>query len=147
MKRTPAHVTRISPELDRYCIELVVETEFNRGAIAALTADTTSIPTFSNLMPPPVQVDEGFLIEIGEMCRRIAGTCPMRTEAAIDTGLAYQNFAESLVRGKSVRGKVALTVSEEEELGRHSDNFIKAFLNDMLEVDTGEGYEQPGLGA
>jgi hypothetical protein len=126
---------------------LLTETEYLHGLLDAMTKSDTYTPLGSGLVPPPAGVDSGLIRELWETIGRLNQTCVLFKETGVTIGQEYEDFLGSLVKKYGPQSKAPLETTEAVRMWEIQAQYVDAFIDDMLQIDTGEGYEQPGLGA
>lgn len=147
MKRTPAHVGRLQPFREKECFSRLTETEYLHGLLDAMSQSDTYTPPGSGLIPPREGVDSGLIQELWETIGRLNQTCVLFKDKGITIGQDYEDFLGSLMRKYGLQSKAPLESSEALRMWEFQGLYVDAFIADMLQIDTGEGYEQPQLGA
>ena len=137
MKRTPAHVGRLGPEADKECFSYLTETEYLHGLLDAMSKSDTYTPPGSGLVPPRKGLDSGLIQELWETIGRLNQTCVLFKETGVTIGQEYENFLGSLSRKYGVQSKAPLTTSEGDQISYYQGQYTDAFLNDMLQINTG----------
>ena len=147
MKRTPAHVGRLGPAHEKECFSRLTETEYLHGLLDAMYNTGAYTPPGSGLIAPGGGVDSGLIRELWETIGRLNQKCVLFKETGVTTGKEYEDFLGSLSRKYGVQSKAPLESAEMQRMWEFQGDYINAFIDDMLQIDTGEGYEQPQLGA
>ena len=147
MKRTPAHVGRLGKGAEKQCFSLLTETEYLHGLLDGMSRDTSSIPFGSPLIAPPTGIDSGLIQELWETVGRLNQTCVLFKDTGITIGQRYEDFLGSLMGKYGQQSKALVEAGDMDQMWRFQGEYVDAFLDDMLQIDTGKGYEQPELGA
>ena len=137
MKRTPAHVSIAGPEADKECFSYLTETEYLHGLLDAMSRSDTYIPPGSGLVPPREGVDSGLIQELWETIGRLNQTCVLFKETGVTIGQEYEGFLGSLMRKYGLQSKAPLTTSEADQISYYQGQYIDAFLDDILQINTG----------
>lgn len=147
MKRTPAHVGRLQPFREKECFRRLTETEYLHGLLDEMSKSETYTPPGSDLIPPREGVDSGLIQELWETVGRLNFECVLFKDKGITIGQEYEDFLGSLMRKYGRQSKAPLNDGEALRMWEMQGLYVDAFIDDMLQIDTGEGYEQPRLGA
>jgi len=143
-QRTPAHVRRLSPRDDKFCFSFLTDLEYIRGVITEMSrSGYVQVGEGTLVMEPPGGIDSGLILELWENVGRQNQSCNLLKARGIAIGQRYYDFLATLSTKYGQQSKAPITYSELDELDRLQISYIDAALEDMLQMDTGEGDEQP----
>ena len=144
LKRTPAHVGRINPQVEKRCFSELPDLEYIRGLITEMSrSDFARAGEGVLILSPPGGIDTGLIHELWEIVGRENTHCNLLKVRGVTIGQRYEDFLGSLSNKYGEGYPVPITHSELDELDRLQHEYLDAALDDMLQIDTGEGYEQP----